>query len=117
MMSAADAPKLDAFIARAKAWLDDHACRRTPMGELEWGEGSDDVSLFSTLTPAEEKAQVDAARAWRRLESDAGYGAISWPVEHGGAGLPRAYENAFRQRPNTRHVRDGPLLLKLAARA
>jgi len=75
-------------MARAKAWLDDHACRRTPMGELEWGEGSDDVSLFSTLTPAEEKAQVDAARARRRLESDAGYGAISWPVEHGGAGCP-----------------------------
>ena len=34
-------------------------------------------------------------RAWQRLKFDAGYGAISWPTEYGGAGLPPAYEAEF----------------------
>ncbi len=33
--------------------------------------------------------------AWQRRKFDAGYGAITWPVEHGGAGLPQTYERAF----------------------
>ena len=32
---------------------------------------------------------------WQRRKFDAGYGAICWPVEHGGAGLPPEYEHAF----------------------
>ena len=33
--------------------------------------------------------------AWQQTKFDAGYGAISWPEEFGGAGLPVEYERAF----------------------
>ncbi len=36
-------------------------------------------------------------RAWQRTKYDAGYGAIDWPVELGGRGLPAAYDAAFRE--------------------
>ncbi len=62
-----------------------------------WGEGSDSVALFKNLTAAEERAHVDAVRDWQRVKSDAGYGSITWPVEHGGAALSPAHEAAFRR--------------------
>src|SRR5262249_12880376 len=44
-----------------------------------------------------ERACIDELRSWQRLKFDAGYGAISWPEEYGGAGLSRAHESAFAQ--------------------
>ena len=61
-----------------------------------WGEGSDTVAVFPTLTPEEERERVKAASEWQRLKFDAGYGAISWAEEFGGAGLPGAFDRTFR---------------------
>jgi alkylation response protein AidB-like acyl-CoA dehydrogenase len=83
------------YAEKAEAWLSEHAERRSPEGELRWGVGSDNVAIFHNLTEAEERACIDELRAWQRLKSDAGYGSISWPLEYGGAGLPRAYEHEF----------------------
>jgi alkylation response protein AidB-like acyl-CoA dehydrogenase len=55
------------------------------------------VSLFRDTSEEEERAQVEAARAWQRKKFDAGYGAISWPVRYGGAGLSLEHERAFAQ--------------------
>jgi alkylation response protein AidB-like acyl-CoA dehydrogenase len=88
---------LSDFLDGANAWLNANTTPRPPSGALTWGEGSDRVSLFRDSSPEEERAQVEALLAWQRKKADAGYGSIAWPVEYGGAGLPRAYEAAFRQ--------------------
>jgi alkylation response protein AidB-like acyl-CoA dehydrogenase len=91
------APTVEQFAAEGRAWLEANAEPRPASRDLRWGEGSDQVALFRDLTPQEEEAQVDALRAWQRRKFDAGYGAIAWPVEHGGAGFSRAHELAFRR--------------------
>jgi alkylation response protein AidB-like acyl-CoA dehydrogenase len=87
---------LDAFRAEARAWLERHVQLRPPRGEARWGEGSDSVAVFQTVSPDEERKRTEEARAWQRLKCDAGYGAISWPEAYGGRGLPGAYDKAFR---------------------
>lgn len=89
-----DVPDVAGFAEAARAWLAANARPRTAVA-TEWGSGSDDVSVFHDLTEAEERALLDRLMEWQRRKFDAGYGAITWPVEHGGAGLPIAYEQAF----------------------
>ena len=88
---------LATFTREARAWLAGHAPLRQTPEPGRWGEGSDSMALFHNLTAEEERAHLDAARAWQRRKSDAGYGSITWPREYGGAGLPAAYEAAFRK--------------------
>ena len=91
-----DTPEIGAYVATARSWL---AARLKPApAELTgWGEGSDDVSVFHALTFEEEKALLDGAMAWQQEKFDAGYGAITWPAEFGGAGLDSEHERAFRR--------------------
>jgi alkylation response protein AidB-like acyl-CoA dehydrogenase len=85
------------FTREARAWLMEHAPLREALEPTRWGEGSDSVALFHNLSADDERAHLDAARAWQRQKSDAGYGSLTWPVEYGGGGLPFAYEAAFRR--------------------
>lgn len=80
---------------RARAWLGDQLGERPPPSLLRWGEGSDSVALFKNLSAEEERAHVDAVRAWQRTKQDAGYGSISWPQPYGGAGLGSEYDHGF----------------------
>ena len=91
-------PDLATWTAGARAWLAAHAkpCREEG-GSSDWGSGSDDVSVFHDLSDDDERALLDDAMAWQRLRYDAGYGAITWPVSLGGAGLPAAYEQAYEE--------------------
>jgi alkylation response protein AidB-like acyl-CoA dehydrogenase len=96
------APDVAEFAAAARNWL---AARLPPHGvrvkgdpeELAWGEGSDDVSVFHQLSHPRERALLDRAMAWQQEKCDAGYGAITWPAEYGGAGLSDAHERAFTE--------------------
>ncbi|MGW6458330.1 acyl-CoA dehydrogenase family protein [Streptomyces sp. NPDC055078] len=88
---------LEEYLEAAGAWLRAHAEPRGTSGELEWGKGPDGVFLFRDTSPEEDQAGIDALKRWQRTKFDAGYGAIGWPVEYGGAGLPRAYEEGFRR--------------------
>lgn len=82
--------------AQARAWLAERlAPRKGDPAEIEWGVGSDDVSVFHALTFEEERGLLSRAMAWQHQKFDAGYGAIGWPSEFGGAGLPAEYERAF----------------------
>jgi alkylation response protein AidB-like acyl-CoA dehydrogenase len=94
--SRADLPDIDTFRQDALAWLEANAERRPPARDLEWGKGSDDVSLFKNLSAADERVHIDALRDWQGRKSAAGYGSITWPVRYGGADLPAAYDQAFR---------------------
>jgi alkylation response protein AidB-like acyl-CoA dehydrogenase len=84
------------FRAAASAWLKEHAEPRASGGS-RWGTGSDDVSVFHDLTDDEERDLLDRLMAWQREKFDAGYGAITWPVEHGGAGLGVEHLEAFQE--------------------
>jgi alkylation response protein AidB-like acyl-CoA dehydrogenase len=96
MTTESAAPPLEEYLETAAQWLRAHAEKRPPSGSLSWGQGSDRVALFRDNTPEQERAEVDRLLDWQRTKFDAGYGAIGWPVEYGGAGLPKAYEYAFR---------------------
>ena len=85
------------FTREARAWLMEHAPLREAIEPTRWGEGSDSVALFHNLSADDERAHLDAARAWQRQKSDAGYGSLTWPLAYGGGGLPSAYEAAFRR--------------------
>jgi alkylation response protein AidB-like acyl-CoA dehydrogenase len=84
------------FRAEAKSFLDDHAEARAEE-KFEWGKGSDRVGLLDEKTPEQEAAEIAAAKAWKAVEYDAGFGWISGPEEYGGRGLPSDYERAYRE--------------------
>jgi alkylation response protein AidB-like acyl-CoA dehydrogenase len=85
--------------ARARDWLRAHAQPREAAaaagGDGPAGGGLGSVAVFDNLTFGQEQEQLAAAAAWQRAKLAAGYGAITWPPEHGGAGLTVAYEDAF----------------------
>jgi alkylation response protein AidB-like acyl-CoA dehydrogenase len=89
---------IEEFREEVRAWLAAGPLPRTEPGtERAWGEGSDSVAVFHDLPHEEERALLDRMRSWQRTKHDAGYGAIDWPVELGGRGLPAAYDAAFRE--------------------
>ena len=61
-----------------------------------WGEGSDKVGLFPEKTKEQETREVDAAKAWKQKEFDAGFGWITGPEEYGGRALPSSYERLYQ---------------------
>ncbi len=85
---------VEMFRAEAAAWLKEHATPRQPVGS-GWGSGSDDVSVFHDLDDHHERELLEQLMAWQRCKFDAGYGAITWPVELGGAGLDVEHLDAF----------------------
>jgi len=87
-------PDVHDYSARARSWLVANARPRVAAAAA-WGSGSDDVSVFHDLPDEQESALLERLMAWQRRKFDAGYGAITWPVEQGGAGLPVGYEQAF----------------------
>lgn len=87
-------PDLGQFTDEAHAWLADRAAPRTA---ATWGEGSDSVAVFENWTAEQERAHTDEIRAYERIKFDAGWGALDWPAEYGGRGLPMSYVLAFRR--------------------
>ena len=90
---------LERFRAEARAWLERHAEPKVvsePDEDRAWGHGSESVAVFPTCSPEDERDRVKAASEWQRLKFDAGYGALTWPEEYGGAGRSPAFERAFR---------------------
>ena len=91
--------ELERFRAEARGWLERHAEPRVVSErdeERPWGQGSESVAVFPTCSTEDERDRVKAASEWQRLKFDAGYGALTWPAEYGGAGLSPAFERAFR---------------------
>jgi alkylation response protein AidB-like acyl-CoA dehydrogenase len=86
-------PTAAEFRAQAQAWL---ASVATPIDRAtSWGEGEDSVAVFANWTEDQERAETAAICAWERQRFDAGWGALSWPAEYGGRGLPKHYEQIF----------------------
>jgi alkylation response protein AidB-like acyl-CoA dehydrogenase len=89
----AQQPTQDAFLARARSFLESAAAQRPTPAEVEAVEQEkrDRVALFSGSSAAEVQAAVD----FQRDLFDAGFGWISGPTADGGGGHPIAFEKAF----------------------
>ncbi|MFP5327134.1 MAG: acyl-CoA dehydrogenase family protein [Acidimicrobiia bacterium] len=85
----------DEFKEAALDFLNANANLRTAE-KTGWGEGSDKVGLFPEKTKEQELREVDAAKAWKQKEFDAGFGWITGPEEYGGRGLPSSYERLYQ---------------------
>src|SRR3954447_11512398 len=85
------------FADEAEHWLSQRAPQRSAEGTASWGAGPDSVAIFNALPEAEERALLDRAAAWQRAKYDAGYGAIEFPAEVGGAGLSKEHAHAFAE--------------------
>ena len=100
-MDASPNPPLDpderrAFVEEATAFLEDHAERRPRAREaFAWGRGSGEVTLMGGAKVDEEE-QLAAARAWRAMVYDAGFGWLSGPEEYGGAGRHPDLDHIYR---------------------
>ncbi|MGW1738687.1 acyl-CoA dehydrogenase family protein [Nocardia sp. NPDC001965] len=93
-MSTRTLPDLTEFTDSARAWLRGIAA---PRAESAWGHGDDSVAVFENWTAAEERRHTDIIRDYERAKYDAGWGALDWPAEYGGHGLPMSYVLAFRR--------------------
>jgi alkylation response protein AidB-like acyl-CoA dehydrogenase len=94
-----DAPVEDvaAFRQRAAAWLESRARRRPVVAAADtaWGQGEFSVTVFHDTPIDEERTFLAQHQAWNRERTAAGFGAITWPAEYGGAGLTKSHERAY----------------------
>ncbi|WP_103380654.1 acyl-CoA dehydrogenase family protein [Pseudonocardia dioxanivorans] len=89
---AVGAPDLDTFAETARSWLLAHAApRRADEAERT------DVSVFHDLPPERERELLGRICDWQRTKFDAGYGALTWAVEDGGAGLSERHAEVFAE--------------------
>lgn len=90
---------LATFRDEARSWLEEHAKPKSDDAaeSRPWGVGSDDVSVFHDLDPETEFALLQDAMEWQQQKFDAGYGALTWPIEWGGRALPHTYATAFAE--------------------
>jgi alkylation response protein AidB-like acyl-CoA dehydrogenase len=91
-----DLPSLEQWTEQARQWLAARLALRERTTET-WGQGSDDVAVFHALSRDQEGRLIGDIMAWQQQKFDAGYGAITWSPEYGGAGLPGSYARAFRR--------------------
>ncbi len=96
-------PDLAAWSEAVRTWLHS-AVGPLPVDKPEEGVSpldgvypQPDLAVFRNLTDNQERTLLDAIRAYRRARFDAGYGALTLPVEHGGAGLPASFAAVFAQ--------------------
>jgi alkylation response protein AidB-like acyl-CoA dehydrogenase len=89
---------LDEFTDAARQWLSSVA---KPRRAAQWGVGPDSVAVFENWTAEEERAETNWIRSYEQAKYDAGWGALTWPEEYGGRGLPMSYALAFRQVEDT----------------
>lgn len=84
-------PDPELWAREARAWLN------AAVGPARPEEQQPDLAVFRNLSDAEEADLLAAVRFYRRARHDAGYGALTLPVDHGGAGLPASYAALFAQ--------------------
>lgn len=86
----------EAFEKEAREFLDARAVRLPDPSTLAWGDGPDGLGGERAAGTAAENAWIERARAWRRVEYDAGFGWLAGPEQYGGRALPVAAERIYR---------------------
>lgn len=85
----ADAADLRAFEAASRDWLDARLPRR------DTAEQAANYSIFHNLDHHNEKALIDAGRAWQAERLDCGFGALTWSPDWGGQGLSASHDRVY----------------------
>ena len=93
-MTDLDPAHLEDFRREVRAWLATLAKPRAEEVRV-WGEGDPDLQIFRVMSEEDERAHLDRVREYRKQRFDAGYGALTLPVEVGGRGLASVYAVAF----------------------
>jgi len=88
-----DIADLSQFAAAAEQWLADLR-ERLPDDPRR---PDHDVAVFHALSRDAEATLVNAAATWQAEKYDAGWGALSWPRQWGGAALTAQHERAFAE--------------------
>jgi alkylation response protein AidB-like acyl-CoA dehydrogenase len=94
------APPVATFRELAREWLEGRAPRRSAddaAGPQQWGQGEFSVVVFHDASDEDELALLNAYREWHREKLAAGFAAIAVPVEHGGLGLSKAHDAAYKE--------------------
>jgi alkylation response protein AidB-like acyl-CoA dehydrogenase len=86
-------PDLETWRAEVRSWL----AGTVPPRGADTDSGPPDLAVFRNISDEEEQQLLDAVRAYRRARYDAGYGALTLPVEQGGAGLPASFAMVMAQ--------------------
>lgn len=79
------------FERAARAWL------QSAVGPALPDNRAEDFAIFRDLTDEQEDQLLRTIRAYRRARFDAGFGALTLPIDRGGAGLPASYAVRFSQ--------------------
>ena len=87
--TAPSAITLDDYEEQARGWLDAELPARAAQ------EHDPTYAIFHNRTHDEERALIDAARAWQARRVDAGFGAITWGPDWGGPGLTAGHERVY----------------------
>ena len=97
-MNRAEVP-LDAFVAEATRWLDEHAERLSDEDgeEFIWNKGDFSVAVFHALSDDAEWALLERVKGWTQLKAQRGYHAVSAPRQYGGLELSVDYARAFAE--------------------
>jgi len=82
-----DSADVERFRAAARAWLEEHAPRRS-------GDHNP-AALF--VEHDDEERHLAEARRWQARLADAGWVGITWPTEYGGRGLSPAHQVVWSQ--------------------
>jgi alkylation response protein AidB-like acyl-CoA dehydrogenase len=96
LLALATSPDELSFAADAVAFLASRASRRAPEVH-EWGRGPEHLTIFHETSGDEERAEVEAARAWQAEKWHAGFGWLTGPVEYGGRGLSASFDRLYRE--------------------
>jgi alkylation response protein AidB-like acyl-CoA dehydrogenase len=91
-----DDSDLEHWRTEVRAWLASVLPPRSDHVRV-WGDGDPDLAIFRSLSPDDELALLERIRGYRRARFDAGYGALTLPVDVGGAGLSSVYSVAFNE--------------------
>jgi alkylation response protein AidB-like acyl-CoA dehydrogenase len=85
------------FRERAEAWLASRRPRKMPVTTTPklWGEDEFDVTVFHDRSLDDERRYLAEYVAWIAERSAAGFWAIAWPTDWGGAGLTKMHERAY----------------------
>ncbi|NEC88570.1 acyl-CoA dehydrogenase family protein [Streptomyces sp. SID12501] len=106
-------PDPDAWRAQVRQWL---ATVLEPARAPEFAAETADLAVFHNLPEGEERLLLERCRAYQRARFDAGYQALTLPVDKGGAGLTAAHVAVFAQEESAFEVPPSTELISVTVR-
>ncbi|SNS87181.1 acyl-CoA dehydrogenase family protein [Rhodococcoides kyotonense] len=91
MTTTVDIPDTAEFEEEVRSWLS----TILPVRPEPTPDDRPDLAVFRNLSDEDEATLLENVRHYRRRRFDAGYGAVTLPIEHGGRGLPSSFASVI----------------------